>query len=587
VAIFAASSAELGNPFLQFRAPDTEVGAPGSTFLSARFAAARQTANERRFRARGMQSLNKQPLVGECFMQFGDVFWFEHLHIIPKVLSLGNVISTQDREYEVFNGFRNESRTVTVRTATGLDGITLDGEPTFSPVTVLGPKETVVVSATISPTGPVLIDATISYQFDNGRSVQLRITGSRVVVVSLEPEAAISESWEWLTDIIEASAGDEQRISARDVPRQSWTYTWVKEDRHAANLINQLWGWAENIFAVPVWTDYTVLTADAAAGATTLNVESTDERDFRATGGELALLWKDDDTTESVEVSAITSTTLSLARETAAAFEAGDLVIPLRLVRLPGNWDSRNSNTNVRTVTVRWQVLDNVEFSAALSPSPIFDGGVYRDLPVWDVDSDYLVTSGNYSEREDKDLRFPASDGTGRFSTFTAREFPRNVLSGIGMEAFGRTEFFRLRAFLHYLRGRQKAFWMSTTRDDFTVESTTSATSTEINVNIVGYTRLVANAPNGPRTRRNVEIVYADGSKDYRRVVSSQETAGVREVLTLDSGISQECSQANVARISYLVKRRLNTDRVVFEHEFYEGEVTVPRLSFADVYDGE
>lgn len=586
MAVFSASFSDNGDPYPQFFVPDAETGVPGSVFLPTGLRRSAQAGDARFIRRRPDYS-QRRPQRGECFMMFGELFWFEHLHIIPKTLALGNVLTTQEREYEVFNGFRSQSRTVTSRAATGLDGITVEGEPTFSPVTVIGPKGTVLVSVTVSPVGPVTIDASITYEFDGGQSLTVQITGSRVVVVTLEPESEITERWEWLTDIITAASGDEQRIAARDVPRQSFEYTYIKRDEDVAELVNQLWGWGANTFAVPVWTDYTVLTSGAAAGATSLLLETTAERDFRA-DGELALLWKTDGTAEAVEVTAVGANSLSLARETSTAFEAGDLVIPLRLCKIdPSGWGASNRNANARIVETTWRVLDNVDFADALSPSPVFDGGVYRDLPVWDIDADHLITPGSYREVEARALTEPANDGTGKVSLFTERKFPQNVVSGLSLQAFGRTEFFRLRAFLHYFRGRQRAFWMSTGRNDFTVESTTTAPTTEVNVNVVGYTNLVINAPFGPRTRRNIEIVYADGAKDYRRIVSSQLSAGVREVLTLDSAVSQDVSKENVTRISFLVKRRLDVDTVDFEHLFYQGDTSVPRLAFADVYDGE
>ena len=287
-----------------------------------------------------------------------------------------------------------------------------------------------------------------------------------------------------------------------------------------------------------------------------------------------------------MEVSSFTSTDLTISNATLTAFAEGALVMPLRLGKLRGDVQGTNWNAAARQLVLTMHVLNNAQFDEVLSPSPIFDGGTYRNLPVWDISTDYLITPGTYQEVEGKDIRV-FGDNLGKLATMTTRDYPRNQISGFSMEAFGRDEFWRLRAFLHYLRGRQKAIWVPTGREDFTIESTTPASGTEINVEEVNYTDLISGAPDGARTRQDIEILYTDGTKDRRRITSASATAGVREVLVVDSGLSQECSAANVQRISYLVKRRLISDAIEFSHQFYEGDVIVPGLGLVDVYDGD
>lgn len=588
MAIFAASSVEFPNPVTIAVTPESVPPAPAGSSLAIRIVPPnRNVATDRGgFLHRGMQSINKTPLDAECFMQHGDLFWFEHIHLIPIKLELGTVLSTQERTYELYNAYRFTSFTLTEVVKENVDGITFEGELDTSP-RILGNKKGFEVTVTIAPNGPVSINASISYTLDTIPEVTkpLTITGTRVVIMSLPPEANVTEQWEYKTDIFTASSGDEFRQSVRDIPRQSFVYRFVGEDRRLQGLLNKLWGWNENVWGLPVWTDYTTLTGDVPAGSTSIPVAATEKRDFR-TGTELALIWQDENTFEAFEVTSFDASTLTASQGLLSSFEEGALVMPMRLAKLRNDWQARNYKVAAREISVFMQILNNADFDDVLSPIPTFEGGTYRGLPVWDIDSDYLIVEGSYAEVENKDLRV-FGDALGKFSTMTNRDFPQNTVSGFSMQGFGRNEFWRLRAFLHYLRGRQKAVWVSTGREDFTVESTTTAPSTEINVEICDYTNLIYNAVDGPKTRRNIEILYADGSKDRRRIVGSQITEGVREVLTLDAGISQDCSAANVQRISYLVKRRLTSDRVTFEHEFYEGEVIVPGLGLVDVYDGE
>lgn len=584
MAVFNSSEVEAYNPVLTTKTPEPITGFPGGTLASPGLVAAATSINAFRFIPRGLQRPNKTPHRTECQKQHADLFWFEHIHVIPNAFALGTVLSTQLREYEVYNAFKETTHQITNIVKSGVDGITLTGEPTASPRIML-PGSGFVVSVNIDPAGPVTIALQVNYVFGAiSVTKTVSITGTRVVILATEPQSDIMEEWEWVTDIIEAAAGNEVRISSRDVPREKLTYRFLKEDVNIQQLVNQLWGWADNTWGVPVWNDYTTLTADVAAGVTTIPVADTDMRDFRDTG--LALIWTDEDNFEAVEIDSFTSTEITTVLALNAAHSSGALVMPVHLGKLPRSWSATNYNTAARDITVSYQILNNVDFEDVLSPKPIFDGGTYRDLPVWDIYSDYLITGGTYSEQEEKGLNV-FGDNLGKFHTDTTRDFPRNRVGGFSMESFGREEFWRMRAFFHNLRGMQKSFWMASGRDDFTVESTTTATSSEINIEINGYTDLIMNAPDGPKTRRNIEIRYVDGTVDRRRIVTSQLTSGVREVLTLDSGITQEVSVANVERISYFVKRRLTTDKIIMQHQFYEGDVIVPSLGVIDVYDGE
>jgi hypothetical protein len=514
----------------------------------------------------------------------GDLFWFGHLHIIPNSFDLGTVLTTQERTYEVFNAFRDQGHVLTDILQTAVEGFTIVGEPDNSP-NILPALNGFVVTVTVSPTGPVTIAAQIDYGFGGIGAVKtINFTGARVIIMATPPDARVSERWSWKTDIIQAASGDEQRISVRDAPRESWQYKFTRTDTELAPLINQLWGWHANVWPLPIWTDYTFLSADVAMGALNIPVVSTDERDFR--DGELALIWDSEFNFEAVEIVSRTSTNIVIQLPTLQAWSEDTFVMPLQLAKLPKGWQATNWNVNARELNVLWQTVDNKSFEDTVSPQPLFDGGTYRSLPVWDIESDYLITSGKYGENENNDVQV-FGDELGKFVTMTPRDFPKNTLTGLRGEAFGRTEFWRLRNFMHSFRGRQKSIWVPSGRDDFTVESTKTPPSTELNVNIVNYTTLIADAPDGARTRRNIMIKYIDGTRDFRRVLSSQITPGVREVLTLDSTISQDASIANVEKISFLVKRRLSTDDIAFEHDFYEGEVATSTFGLVDIYDGE
>jgi hypothetical protein len=142
-----------------------------------------------------------------------------------------------------------------------------------------------------------------------------------------------------------------------------------------------------------------------------------------------------------------------------------------------------------------------------------------------------------------------------------------------------------MRQLFSYLRGQWKAVWVSTRQDDFVIESNTFAPSTELNVEINNYASIIWTAADGAATRQDIEIRYVDGTSDFRQIVNAVLVDGVREVLTLNTGISQDADQ--IERVSFLIRRRLTNDRVTFRHRWYENEVETAPFSMIDTIEDD
>lgn len=500
---------------------------------------------------------------GNTFKMWGDLFWFEHVHIIPKSFTLGNILSDLEREFEVYNAYRKTNKTIVTITETGVDGLTIT-QPSASPL-VLRYSNGFVIPVTISLNGPVIANATISYAFDGGEVLSVTFTGTRVIMMTLEPQVPIREVVEWRTDILQSSSGREQRVAARDAPRQVWRYDFIKEDQVMQWLENAVFGWQANLWGVPVWTDYTELTADASAAAITLDVTSTENRDFRYDpddGTELALVFRDYRTFEAVEVSSFTSTQIALRTATVSTWSAGDLVIPVRLSRIKGLPRFNNFLKYYKQLSASFE-------SVSLASAPSASGfNLYQSLPV--LEDGLIAPSRRYSVTYDRDVDEFNSD-VGKPTRKSVRDFPKVTMSGLQLSANDRSEYVRLKNFFDSRRGRQKAFWINSGREDFTLRAETLAPTVTLRANEVQYGNLVGFAT----TRRDIEILYVDGSSDRRRITDVTVTEGVGEDLTLDSNVTQDLNDSNVERISYLHKVRLGNDELEFIHNWYDGLATV------------
>jgi len=148
-----------------------------------------------------------------------------------------------------------------------------------------------------------VIDAAYRFVFAGGLTALLVVTGRRVVVFGMRPDwsQGITERLEWLTEVLEAYDGTEQRVRLRQLPRRGFEYGFLIEGRDAQVLDHLLFAWGARIYCLPVWTDVSTLAGEAAIGSTALTVQDVANSDYHAGG--LAVLWRSNTRHEAVETS--------------------------------------------------------------------------------------------------------------------------------------------------------------------------------------------------------------------------------------------------------------------------------------------
>lgn len=153
----------------------------------------------------------------------------------------------------------------------------------------------------------------------------------------------IRETFEFLTDVITANDGTEQRIAVRNParPRHGIGATLVCFERdEAQHLEALLFGWNRYTYGVPMWQDAMRLTVAAGEGDTELTVDETTGRDLvqRLTDEEDVpmLLWRAHDDWEPFLLAEAAGTTITARDPLAGDWTKGDtLVVPLQLMLLP------------------------------------------------------------------------------------------------------------------------------------------------------------------------------------------------------------------------------------------------------------
>lgn len=254
------------------------------------------------------------------------------------VLDVGTLLSTRTLTFEVWNAYRASARVLSALTVGGTEGVTASTGTLTLPLT-FNPLQSYVFSATMSISGAPSIENTISLDFTTDEDdVELSFSGRRLIPMTIPIDWAdgFEASDAWLTDILTAYDGTEQRIQQRGLSRPRWTYTALAIEPQEADLLDMLmFGWLDQVFGVPFWPDATPLGVALSPGDSVLAVPTTD-RAFAV--GEVILIYRDAVTWEAATIDAMDASTITIRGTVAAAWAAKRTrVIPLKLGRLPAS----------------------------------------------------------------------------------------------------------------------------------------------------------------------------------------------------------------------------------------------------------
>ena len=482
-----------------------------------------------------------------------DLFWKDRLHIIATSTEFGSILSAQSGTFELYNSGTKLGQHV--RRVDSVNSLT-SGNTVFPYYLGLGQSE--VYEFLVDGDGVAAFSDSYNFTFDNGVVLSHLITGSRILLLTIRPEEPFNEKWEWLTDILTKMDGSEQRISMRDIPRQSIRHNFLHDDVVTrAKLDGILATRIPNQLGLPIWRDFTTLTAPVTAGDTALTVGATTNKQFR-NGTPVAIFDPATEQFEVVTIQSFTATTITLSAPLLGSWAAGLEVIPV-VFTYAQPYQQQQYRLDVDGFTVNFLVLDNEE-TPSTAGFPTYQGDVLY--------ADDLTFLGNTVGRQFTHKPKVVDYDLGTRYESTTRRYPE--VSGLAFVAYfdDRAQYVRIRDFLHSRRGKQKRFWMSTRRVDFEIGQDITSGSNAIDTTRTGYEQLHAQG-----VRTHIEIEYLDGTLD-RFEVTSVNNSGSFEILNLDGNLSQDWSAANVRRTSHLIRYRLDADSLDFRHDWYtHGEV--------------
>lgn len=461
--------------------------------------------------------------------------WYFRIHLIPRTVSLGNVIVPKTETVFFWNAFLSDA-TLTAISETATEGLALAGP---APVTVAAPLAMFEYELTAIPDGPGSIDATYGFVVD-GITYDLRVLGVRFALFPVDPNQAepLEETLEWRTAIIEAPDGTEQAIGQRGLPRRTFAYGLATDGVARQSVEHLLWSSQWRSLSIPIWTDAAALAAPANPGGTVLSLSG--DALFAFADGGVAVLWASATQHEVVDIDTWVPGTLTTARSIAQQWPAGTEVFPGTFGYLQDDWEQTRLSSIVDTARAVIELdptrdTPNLPVAAAALTLDGFE--VYTVEPNWRDGP----AAGWTAFREEFD---PGLGARARWPRHTYSAFRRDF----SWILEGRPAIQDFRGFLARRAGARVPVYMPTWQDDLTLVQNIGPSDVAARFARVEPAGLVGAHP----TRRAIALLLADGSVIVRGISNPVDNGDGTLSLDLSSATGQLVLTSDVEMTCYV-----------------------------------
>lgn len=471
--------------------------------------------------------------------------YYYRVHVRPGVLELGNLLSTQVRDVEVWSAYF-EPQLLSSLSQVGTDGITLT-QPQVPP-TSFAALEARTYTLNISTNGAPVINALYTFNFPTDHPT-LTVTGRRVVVWPFMPQTKHKEMLEWQTDII-PSFNNEQRLALRPAPRQSFSHEFQLDTYQFSRAKAIATQWAHRVYGIPVWSELTRL-GPLSAGATEILVDTT-VADYRQ--DDIIIIWESDTNNVAVEIGAVLADRVQLKLPLEKSYQNA-YVAPLRFARTFDGMQFRRSNHDFTIASATFQVTQNKDLGAAIG---------YPQYRGKDVLIDPTILVSDLNERISR-ATDEFDNGSGPIVVDIKNNWV-NSAKAITFDVLTRVERWAARKWIHSRRGRQKGFWLPTWNPDLILLEDVPPTGASLTVRPIGYPLYYG--------VKDIMVQLKNGTQIFARVLSGSVASNGNEVLALETAVATGFTVAEVDFICFMSHVRFNSDRVEIRHDYAGRAVT-------------
>lgn len=470
---------------------------------------------------------SRQAIIAQKQKSYFDDF-YNRIHVNPESYNAGNVVDDKVFEVELWNAYLEEKDLSSIDQS-GDQNVFIDD----SSAKTYGATESKIYTITIKSTGDTRIESSFLFNFLLANDVTFEIVGSRVALFPYYFKTGMSESFEWKTDIIESKNGLEQRRKLRTTPRQSLSTEVFLSPNEITRADILAHSWRSQNWALPMWHESrkgtSVTTSDDSISV------DTSYGDFRV--GSLAVIWSNPRKFDVIEVSAITSSSLTFDRNIAFNFTS-PYVVPVRVARMTSD-PSRSFTGYNGKMTSSFEVVDNIAFTGADQPYQ------YNGLDVF-VDQPFIPASASYNNP----IQLIDYD-TGKVEQFSHWDYTKiNTKWTIALDNLQAAWAYKM--FMHKLCGRAKAFYMPSFESNYRITTTGTVSSS--------FTCINDGQAEGATARVHIAFLLSDGSWEFAEITDITKNSETQLTVTFTPSLDVDASE--IKQCCFMGEKRLASDKV-------------------------
>lgn len=450
------------------------------------------------------------------------------------------LITENGQSYLTLWNLSNVNTICSSTTITNSTGITKNIVTPFT----LAAFEDTVVTYTMSLEGPQNIDSISTYIFTLN-NVTYEIIATRGFTVPLWPEDDITETFEWLTDVLTTWTGIEQRIKLRNNPRRGLQFTlWPTTDAEAQLIDNVINYYRSVPWLVPIYSEFMRSTTIPLTGDYTIYVDTTHMS--LVVGNSCMIFYDDNRTRQTLVIGSFTTTSITFT--IAMAVPSGTTIVYVCPTQ-----KSRFKSTPEKTRQSGTQDYFNLDFISNVDP-------IIPILTTFDTYGNYdifLYKSYLYDSSTQK-VTYEKVVSEVDYKTGTVYwDSPVSYTSeAIEIQALCLTydEAFYIRDFLMTRQGKVVPFWYPLYNSHMNLNTNIISGNSTVIVDDCNYYLF-----NSSDIKKHIFMELNDGTKFYREI-ESIISSEYSEIITVTESFNQNISTSDIKTLCFLGLFRLNED---------------------------
>lgn len=492
---------------------------------------------------------------------FGS-FFFDNVFISPARIDAGVVVPGEEFNFELWHSFTSP-RQLTGLTQTGAFGIELEGVMSGS----LASFESFDYKISLNQANG-LVDYRAAFDFGIGSAYSFNLTASMALVMperidwSTQPEISI----QYLTEVIEAFDGTEQRIALRDTPRCSLSYMYSMTDEQQYLFDNKL-ATATGTMLVPLWPLQCRLSRGISVGDAIISLADMSSH----LASSETILVSDYDRHEILSIESVNGLTVTLSTLAKNHLSDSAIVVPLRIA-YPA--DESNSTSILRGFD-QHSITYEVDETQIQKPIPVDDFERLNSRPIFPFRPDRSKDVTTQYNR----LRETLDPLIGARSIFDRAKGAVKIL-GQTFTFFSESERQRFEDFAELMNGAQGEFYMEGPGQAFELGEDIVIPTYKFEIKSSGY----SNFANSKSLAPIAAIKLYNGTTIYRTILNATSNPDGTETITTKES-TNNLKISDIETIVPLYLARFDSDE--FRYIFDTSEVStitknIRQLLYAD-----